>query len=327
MKDNNLPVKYKESFFKKILISLKNILLKQNQDNKSNNQNYLEKHKENKCKEYRKKSKVNLKALESREELITPESIQYALDQFNASLYFQYENYGTAKPYSALIQLGANATQPSKDNDIKENTLIKTLQNSDSKKQFEVYEQKNRKGDTVFYHVKTAEYMKEKSNKNLVQMRLYINCNRENVAALAGQMLSEMQNDSLYLKFSSDKQLGTVERSEAIVIYTDTKNAPKIINKIEQIHNKEPRLFKNSNNMNPFLKNANGFIGFAPQVETDKYYKADGNVEIMQRSYNNFISKALEQSFVNTAKEYIATSKELTEKTRRNNIGQHKFLY
>lgn len=308
MANNNLPIKYKESIFRRIFNKIKGLFSNNNniEANKfmtvNNNTVYPI---EDSNKTFR-----DVNKLKQDEVNIEPDTLDYALDQFLSSYYYNTLKTGRIDAYNALIYLGAKDIQVDDINKEVEENLLSELRATNA---FRIDEQKGKNdNNTYFYHVFSPNY---KYDSNLDIIKVYINCNRSNVASLAGELLTKMQDDNLYLKFSSDKQLGTIARSEAIVIYTDENNINNILNNIENIAKDKPELFKGSENMNPFLRRI-GKVGYAKEIKPgSKYNNNKGEQENIAESYNAFLSRALEESFVGASKKVIAFDKKLTLET------------
>lgn len=319
---DNLPVKYKESIFSKIVNKIKGLYGKDKSDEQKNEEFDYNIQKVNKNKLYRESMRKEPKELinkNSNSELLYKKgTIEYALDQFNKSLVYQNQKNGKVNPYKALIQLSGMAIELGEKNRLNEENLISKLKKQGS--QFNVINQDDKEGNVYFYHIKTKKHLSDGLNEKADKMRIYINCKRKNVAKLASKLVEKFEDDSIYFKFSSDYQLSNFSRAESFVIYTDTKSASNIVDKLNDVYSGNKELFEGSKNMNPFLKNEGGYLSYAPEPKTDTYYKRNGKSEKIVPSYNNFLAKALQESFIRTARETIASSKELTEKTQRLHI-------
>ncbi len=239
---------------------------------------------------------------------IEPGSLDYAIDQFLTACEYFAMRTGKLDFYKVLIKLGAMSMQDNKINKGEEESLVERLEDS---RKFSIYTQKSGNMEPAFYHIKTHKYKECTTEK----VRIYLNAKRSNVALLAGKLLSKFQNDNFYLKFSSDHELASSERSEAIVIYTDPINISNIINKIQELERESPELFEGAENKNPFMKSI-GNIAYAPNPENDVYIDRNNKMKKVGKSYNSFLSKALEESFVEAAKEIIAKDKDLTIKSK-----------
>lgn len=293
--NNNLPVKYEESIFKKIANKIKGIFSKNNTNKTNSIEEYNTKTEMiDANKEFRNRNKANVN------ELNKPfDSLDYAIEQFVMI-------YGLRIPnaYSALTHIEANDIVPDNVNKKVEANLMSVINRMDK---FTVREQKGK--DFVFFHHVWTENFEHDDNAD--KMRIYINCKRKNVADLAGEILMKMQDDNLYLKFSSDDQLASIERSEAIVIYTDENNIVNVLNNIGDIERERPELFEGSQLMNPFAYRVGNFSYVRDIKDNQKYINKYGQEEELAKSYNTFLSRALEESFVEACKEVISKDKEL----------------
>lgn len=307
MVNNNLPIKYKESIFRRICNKIKGLF--SNDSVKENNfmtvNNNMISNSKDVNKDFRNSNK-----LKADEVNIEPGTIDYAIDQFLSSYYYNTLKTGRINAYKALTYLEAKDIQVDDINKEVEKNLLSELKTTNA---FRIDEQKGKNDEnTYFYHVFSPSY---KYDSNLDIIKVYINSNRRNVASLAGELLSKMQDDNLYLKFSSDKQLESIARTETIVIYTDENNINNILNNIENIAKDKPELFEGSEKMNPFLRKI-GKVGYAKEIKPgSKYNNNKGEQETIAESYNTFLSRALEESFVEASKKVIAFDKELTLET------------
>lgn len=303
---NNLPVIKKSNIFQRIFSKIQDWVNHQSYEQDGGERNTTEGIFNN----------VNVTKEKFQEELkvkdedlnIEKGTLDYAIDQFLSSYYLSYQENGYINAYNALTNLGAMKIENSKGNDLREKCLLEVLKNT---KRFSLREQEV-SGKVYFYHVATQNY---KMNPDAETIRIYLNCKRKNVVNLTSELLDEMENDNLYLKFSSDYQLSTTRRSEAIVIYTDGLNAQNCIEKIQQIYQKNPNLFEGSRNINPFMQNIDGYICYAPEPQSSIYKTSRGKELEIPKSYNSFLSKALEESFIEASRKIIAKDENLTKKT------------
>lgn len=311
--NNNLPTKYEESIFRRIANKIKAIFSKKEDisypgeditcaGNVDTNQIQT---KIDYNKEFR--NRIQNK---SNEISIQRGTLDYAIDQFLLSYYANAQKDGKVNAYKSLTNIEAKEWQQDDNGSNKrvEENLLSVLEENG---EFYVEAQKD-KNMTYFYHVQTPDY---KMDNTATKMRIYINCDRKNVASLAGELLTKLQNEKFYLKFSSDEQLSKTARSEAIVIYTDEYNINNIMEHIGQLEKESPELFEGSENTSPFIYRA-GKVGYVREIpDNQKYINKYNNEETLAQSYNTFLSKALEESFVEACKSVVSFDKELTYAT------------
>lgn len=117
-------------------------------------------------------------------------------------------------------------------------------------------------------------------NKDLETEKLYLNCDRENIAILTGAIVENIKNivgEKLQLKCVSEQiipgfgdleekePIENYERNEKIVIYAENHAiAERIADEINQLRNKKPQLFSTTK-VNPLLPKKYGFIGIAKE--------------------------------------------------------------
>lgn len=248
-------------------------------------------------------------------------TLDYALDQYLKGTAFMAQDKGIYDSYSILINLCALPNQEPGNNLQNEEWLIQNLENrqmqAKQQNQAESFllqrQPKDPAEETVFFHVsKNTDFKFEK--------RVYLNCERKNIAALAYNLMRNFEDlDSYYLKFSSDKQTEQMDRSEQIVIYLkDDKELMDIATRIEKTKTEMPELFEGCENVNPFMKNYGGYMAYTNSPKEEKieiqneknqtienepkkavvYEDMKGGNRLFKKSYNQMLSTALEESLV-----------------------------
>lgn len=164
-----------------------------------------------------------------------------------------------------------------------------------------LYDQAN-----TFMHIRNQSFKNNYPQIEDINERIYLNPNRENVTELAKQILYRTGNNPIYLKILKDESIerGTT-RNEKMVIYLAQEEMPQIVNTIVQISRDNPQLFKDTNYMNPFLKNIEGIMSYAPNPSSDKYKQINGNIVNVSKSYNSVLAKALEDSVQNSIRDLM----------------------
>lgn len=237
-----------------------------------------------------------------------PKSIESALQQYVYGLLMQQESSGVFNSYRVLTSLCGMDTSNPGNNLQNEENFISRLANDGKVNMINQYA-----GDksVCFRHIQ-----KGRDSKN-TDMRLYINCKRENIAALANKFYEEFGNAPYYFKFCTDKQASTKRRSEQFVFYlsSEPQEMNRVVQTIERTRQKNPRLFEDSRNMNPFMKDLNGYIGYAPDVNVDEYQTIDGRKKVLSaRSYNTLLSEALTDCFTGAIKDVVSHDYDLSLK-------------
>ncbi len=127
-------------------------------------------------------------------------------------------------------------------------------------------------GSGGFMHVQTNR-INMHEQKTDVTIRLYLNLDINNIFPFSKQLLEICleKNINLYTKMGSNDS-----RNENIVIYTNYQEAGKIIEVIDSIRDKNPRLFKGAENINPVMGKINNYIGFG---EEPVYKSSSFNIE------------------------------------------------
>lgn len=228
---------------------------------------------------------------------IKPNTLDWAIEQYMSSLILQQNLYNKVYPYSALIQLGGMKNLTTGNNEQNQKELLDNIKKGKYGNDVQIKEQRDKNDKNVeFYHICNNGMWSEGKD-----YRIYLNCKKENVAMLASKLAEELKNQDYYFKFNSNEV--NSERSEQFVFYIDDdddlNNKMMAINKIKQ---ENPKLFEGSNNLNPFLKTVDGYIGYAPEIHKGEYNALDGSSKKVAKSYNSLLSEALEDSFVSSMK-------------------------
>lgn len=236
-------------------------------------------------------------------------TVEGAIEQYLYSLLNRKNTTGNVNSYGALTDISAiqDSKIPGKNLE-NEKILLNYINNN---RDFSITEQKNRKGEVVYYHI-------YKGQSKQWENRIYLNCERKNVAEMASQIINELQGtESYYFKFDSDYLMSKSERSEKIVFYIyDSKNLNDVVNAIEKAKQKKPKLFEKSNSVNPFLDTYNGYIAYVNEVTSNKYITLSGQEKIIDKSYNSLLAEALNDSYLSSVREVVSRDYELTAKTK-----------
>lgn len=237
-----------------------------------------------------------------------PDTLEFAIEQYLASLSYQTQNGEFYSPYNALVALCSIDNSVAGNNARNETELLKRIEKD--KKSF-VFSQSNLNGDVFYRHISHG------SHKSKDEYRLYINCKRENIAALARKFIDELGDSEYYFKFCADEHANKKRRSEQFVFYlgSDEIEMNNILQAIERTRQKNPKLFEASRNVNPFMRKLTDYIGYAPEVE-GKFVNLHGQTIPISESYNTLLSEALDDAFYHSVKEVVARDLELSKKVK-----------
>ena len=144
--------------------------------------------------------------------------------------------------------------------------------------------------DADFLHCFPFEYSGNTS------CRLYLNVKPENIAELASKLLekSRQQHRRVYFKFWTND-----ERSDPFLIYANYNTVEAFVDMLKEIRQENPKIFEGCQNINPFLTNIDGFIGFG---EEPKYKHSSFNLErseAIQEFRKEVVDEAVVQEFKN----------------------------
>lgn len=238
-----------------------------------------------------------------------PRSIEYALQQYVYGLLFQQENGRAFNSYNALTSLcGIETTNPG-NNLQNEMNFINRLANDG---RVNVINQYSANNSICFRHIQNGR------NAGNTDTRLYVNCKRENIAALADKFYEEFGDTPYYFKFCTDEQANTNRRSEQFVFYlsSEPEEMNRVIQTIERTRQKNPGLFEGSRNMNPFMKDINGYIGYAPNIDVDEFQTIQGRRQVLSaRSYNTLLSESLTDCFTDAIRDVVSRDYDLSLRT------------
>lgn len=232
-------------------------------------------------------------------------TLDFAIEQYINGLLYHHQKGEFYSSYKVLTNLcSMDSSKPGK-NKKKEELLLKRI-NDDEKCCY--INQPSANGGVCYRHVVHGEPVKE-------DYRLYLSCKRENIASLANALMDEFGDTNYYFKFCTDEHAASIARSEQFVFFVD--NNPESLNRllrgIDNTRRMHPELFKGSENMNPFMKDFLGYIGYAPEVE-GKFTNLRGEKIPISQSYNSLLSQALEDSFLHSVREVVSRDEALSIK-------------
>lgn len=236
-------------------------------------------------------------------------TIEAALQQYIYALQYQSENGMAFNSYKALTNLSGMDTSNPGNNLQNEMNFVNRISKDKSVKLINQYSADK---TVCFRHIKHG-----KPSRNS-DTRLYVNCKRENVAALADKFYEEFGNSQYYFKFCTDAQASKNRRSEQFVFYLSSEPSEmnRVIQTIERTKQKNPKLFEGSKNMNPFMKDINGYIGVAPDIEDDEFRTLKGEKRVLSaKSYNTLLSESLTDCFTDAIRDVVSHDYDLSLKT------------
>ena len=189
--------------------------------------------------------------------------------------------------------------------------------------------------------------------------KLYINCDRKNIALLTGAIIKEIKGvvgDKLQMKYLCEQTLSdfieneknnpikNYQRNEKIVIYAEDHDKAEIIaDLINQLRIKQPQLFSTTK-VNPLIPKKYGFIGIGKELDNDyaifpsgvasgvtcNDYMADimlqsivsGFDEHFKIDYNNCTESISERMT-----QYVSIFSEMKEEQKKEILGQCKQIF
>lgn len=255
--------------------------------------------------EYNTNGKKNKKWMLHNTKYNQPTKLDMEIDAFLHSYSNIIENTDVMEPinmskiaYRALVTMtGKPVTQEEfNQNNFKEQELLNQLYNDG---QYTV-EKQGSGNMATFYHVKSAGYQMPQFNDML---RVYINCNNGNISELSNLILTYNQNPNFYMKFTSNLANYANPRGEKIVIYCDKKDIDYTLQLVQYTKGIRPDLYKESENVLPFLQSVDNTVSVSKQPTTDEFLDLYGNRKIITQSTNFFLSTTLKDSYMEAVKE------------------------
>lgn len=209
---------------------------------------------------------------------------------------YPLDSYQTA--YSALVRMKGKpvTTDEYNNNSYKEQALLDQLSIN---KKYTVSSQ-GKKDSPDFYHIKSSRYRMPKADD---MIRVYINCNNGNIAELSNLILGYNTNPNFYMKFTSNNANARGPRGEKIVIYCASDEINYVMQLINHTKSIRPDLYKESENVLPFLQNIDNAVSVAEQPITDQFVDLYGRRKTIDQSANAFLATALKDSYIETARE------------------------
>lgn len=200
--------------------------------------------------------------------------------------------------YSALVRMNGKAvTQEEYNNNYYQEQLLLNQLYRDNQYTVQTQGTQDR---TAFYHIKSAGYQMPSYNDML---RIYINCNNANISELSNLILSCNKNPNFYMKFTSNISNATGPRGEKIVIYCDKNDFDYNLQLIQYTKSIRPDLYKESENVLPFLQNIDNTVSVSQQPLTNQFIDLYGNYKSVPQSTNAFLATTLKDSYIGAARE------------------------
>lgn len=241
-------------------------------------------------------------------------STDFAIEQYMLAMQFNYNQSNGSKisPYNAIISLSALDNTYEGNNVANQAAFVNKARNGIYSRKMQENIQRGRNSEPVFYHYSTKGFNQKYDS------RIYLNCKQENVALLADELATELGDSDYYFKFGAAESKS--RRSEQFVFYVNDKRDPeeiaRIINSIERIKQKNPKLLEGAENMNPFMKQYGGIIAYAPEIKDPNFVGLDNKTKTIDPSYNTLLSTALNEATLSAMQNICATKYDLAMQTQ-----------
>lgn len=153
-------------------------------------------------------------------------------------------------------------------------------------------------GHISFFHI-TEPDTENIKNENPNIERIYVNCERKNIANLTKAILDKIdkiEGCPVRMKFVAEDQTNNYERNDKIVIYAETGIAKeRIINAVKELKSEQPKLFSGGKQL-PIIPKIDGFIGHVKQGDTNSIATPLQDQGKGGRTYHDKVSQIMEDS-------------------------------
>ncbi|MBR3002535.1 MAG: hypothetical protein IKF38_03095 [Clostridia bacterium] len=195
--------------------------------------------------------------------------------------------------------------------------------------------QADKEGRVVFKHIMGNIGVEDNKMKQPTE-KLYINCDRENIALLTGEIVQAIKGvvgEKLQLKFVSEQQISqfieneekstikNYQRNDKIVIYAENHAKAEIISDlINQLRMKKPQLFSKTK-VNPLLPKKYGFIGMAREKARDCAKFPSGVAKGV--TYNDYMADIMYNSIASGFDKYFEVDYNNCEENIEERMNQY----
>jgi len=239
----------------------------------------------------------------------TPEepTLKECIEEFIAQYLIQerVNPNSTSKAYKAFRRMFCSEEEDIGKNEKKQNDLHKIVRRNNDSLGSQISNDR-----LTFMHISGRNGLSEKTSPEME--KLYINCDRRNIAALAKEIYMRIRGiagEELQMKFLSEqiykslnqadetnKPIKNYQRNDRIVIYAkDHRKTEMFAEEIKELRREKPELFSTTKSL-PLLPKKHGFIGIA---RGDSLFCAKTPFGILSaQTYNKLLANVMFESVV-----------------------------
>lgn len=260
-------------------------------------------------------------------------SLQECIEEFIRQYRIQdkFDKSTSDKKYGAFMRMFCSESEPQENNSINQDELKRFVRENGYYTYSQMHDEK-----VIFTHIYGEE---RDSIKGPDTKKIYINCDRKNIAILSKLIFSQIKDivgDELQMKFISEQiipdeiirdetsEIKNHQRNDKIVIYAKNESVAQLMaEKINQIRAIHPELFSAKKTL-PFLPKKYGMMA----ITSDKNLFAKtplGNV--IGSTRNDFMSEVLFQSIIVGFERYSRTDPARETRSYGERISQYLDVY
>lgn len=232
------------------------------------------------------------------------ESLEECIEEFIYRYRQQIQNgEDNDVSYKAFTRMFYGEREDVEDNEKFQQKLKDKIHKS---KKYRIDGQYTSKGKPIFYHIsKTTPESERITDKNENMNKIYLNCERKDIARLTGEILKKIDKIdkcAFKMKFLAEsdemEKSKRYQRNDKIVIYTDNEiDKERIISSIIELKRSKPELFSSKKRI-PLMPKINGFIGCVKQgkntINTPLYDYVPAD------TYNSKLAKMMEHCMISS---------------------------
>ena len=264
-------------------------------------------------------------------------SFEECVDEFIKQYNFQNEvnpdRYG--KAYRAFRRMFCDEEEYIGNNFKEQEKLIEKIEGKTKRKtkdkKYSIASQASN-GRRSFIHISGEKGLDEFEDLNLE--KIYINCERKNIALLAGIIFDSVKvilGDRLQMKFLAEQdpeketETKNYQRNEKIVLYVENHEiALRIAEVINGIRSKRPELFSSKKTL-PFLSKKFGIVGIDGKRKSNLVVTPAGKAG--GSTYNDYISDIFEKCIIAGFDEDIGTDWQENTDDLEERMGTYAEIY
>ena len=273
------------------------------------------------------RDKYKVKQVPNLREPSFEESIEEFINQYQIQDKMSPQNINNA--YRAYRRMFCNQEEDMENNFENQQKLDKTVKKLGYEAGYQYHN-----GKASFRHISGKIGLDEYKNRDME--KIYINCERKNIALLAKEVflgIKDIVGDKMQMKFVSEQILEedrkkeeqriikNYQRNEKIVIYAENHEiAERIAQRINEIRSRNPELFSSQKTL-PFIPKKLGIMGIVSKRQTDFARTPVGIAA--GKTYNDYISDLIYKCIITGFDEEL----ELDSQAHQDNLEERMSTY